>query len=226
MPPLATGKCALVPSDLGLPSALTTVSMLRRRFTLKIWTWTWLWLLIASLPVCRAASVNVSVSNTSPEIVYTPFVCNSSSLIADPGCKGAWWVVCAGCYAPRTAYALNRNVTNIAGIPTVSTTGPDPEGANIVPQMFLAFRASALYISTSAVSNATANFSVSSASNTVSRVVASAAALVAIVNLVEAELTTLTITFVPGQNISQLDIGSILITVSDPTWKPPHFSLP
>ncbi|KAJ7460730.1 hypothetical protein FB451DRAFT_1045289 [Mycena latifolia] len=164
------------------------------------WSSTCLWLLLASLPATRAAgSVNVSVSNTAPQIVYTPFICNTSSvLVSDPDCKGAW------------------NVSNIGGIPTVSTDGPDPEGANIVPQMFMVFRASALYMSTSVVSNATANFTVSSASNTVTKLVDSAAGLVAIVNLVESELSTLTITFVPGQNASQLDIGSILMTVADP----------
>ncbi|KAJ6561149.1 hypothetical protein DFH09DRAFT_1316266 [Mycena vulgaris] len=173
--------------------------MPRRRFTL-LWTWTWLWLLIATLSAAQAAgSVNVSVSNTSPQIVYTPFICNASSIINDPDCRGAW------------------NVSNVAGIPTVSTGGPDPEGANIVPQMFLAFRASALYMSTSVTSNATANFTVSSLSNSVTKMVDSTAGLVAIVNLVESELTTLVITFIPGRNASQLDIGSILMTVTDPT---------
>ncbi|KAJ7156810.1 hypothetical protein C8R43DRAFT_997373 [Mycena crocata] len=189
-----------------------TFSMLWRRSFL--WTWTWLIFLLlltlASLPGTQAA-VNVSVPNTSPQIVYTPFLCNTTFLATDPDCKGAW------------------NVSDIAGIMTVSTDGPDPGGANIVPQMFMTFHASALYMSTSAVSNATANFTVSSESNSISRVIDSAAGLVAIVNLVESELTTLSITFLPGQNATQLDIGSILMTVSDPaetTSFLPTMSLP
>jgi len=183
------------------PTAGYPPSMLRRRIH-PLWTsWFWLWVAaILSLPVTQAAgSFNVSIPNTSPQIVYTPFLCNTTtSLISDPNCSGGW------------------NVSAISGIQTVSTTGPAPNGAEIVPQMFMAFRASALYMSTSATSNATANFTVTSSSLTLSRVVNSAAGLVAIVNLVESELTTLTITFIPGQNVSQLDIGSILVTVTDP----------
>jgi len=205
----------------GLSSLRTTsypLSMLRRRFTLS-WNSTWLHLclIFASLPRPAAASVNVSIPNTSPEIVYTPFLCNSTFPANDPDCKGAW------------------NATQIGGIATVSTDGPDPDGLNIVPQMFMTFRASALYMSTSVVSNATANFTVSSPTTTISRLVDSAAGLVALVNLVETDLTTLTITFVPGSDISQLDIGSILVTVTDPTETasflptmslPPSMSLP
>ncbi|KAJ7173614.1 hypothetical protein C8R46DRAFT_893407 [Mycena filopes] len=174
--------------------------MLSRRIAPLLCTWTWLWLLlISSLPRAQAAgSVNVSIANTSPQIIYTPFLCNATTLTADPGCLGAW------------------NETSLGGIPIVSTTGPAIEGADIVPQMFMAFRASALYMSTSVASNASANFTVSSASITASRVINSGEGLVAIVGLAETELTTLTITFIPGQAASQLDIGSILITVTDP----------
>ncbi|KAJ7876288.1 hypothetical protein B0H13DRAFT_2055699 [Mycena leptocephala] len=181
------------------PTAGDPLSMLRRRISF-LWTCFWLWIVISSLPAtCAAGSVNVSISNTAPQIVYTPFLCNNTtSLISNPDCKGGW------------------NVSDIAGIQTVSTTGPDVNGAEIIPQMFMAFRASALYMSTSVVSNATANFTVTSTSSSISTVVDSAAGLIALVNLVESELTTLTITFIPGQDISQLDIGSILVAVTDP----------
>ncbi|KAJ7027876.1 hypothetical protein C8F04DRAFT_964615 [Mycena alexandri] len=189
-----------------------------RRIPLFVWAWTCFWLFFSSLPRIQAAgSVNVSISNTSPQIIYTPFLCNASTLIVDPGCLGAW------------------NETNIAGIPVVSTTGPAPNGADIVPQMFMAFRASALFMSTSVASNASANFTVSSASVTASRLINSGDGLVAIVGLVETDLTTLTITFIPGQDTTQLDIGSITITVTDPgstssflptMTLPPSMSLP
>ncbi|KAJ6581096.1 hypothetical protein B0H19DRAFT_929128 [Mycena capillaripes] len=173
--------------------------MLQPRLHRIFFLWTCIWTLILSLPGTRAAeSFNVSISNTAPQIVYTPFLCNNATLISDPDCSGAW------------------NVSRIAGIQTVSTTGPAPNGADIVPQMFMAFRASALYMSTSAISNASANFTVSSPSTSTSHVVDSALGLIAIVNLTESELTTLTITFIPGQNLSQFDIGSILVTVTDP----------
>ncbi|KAJ6624845.1 hypothetical protein B0H10DRAFT_1784038 [Mycena sp. CBHHK59/15] len=184
------------------------------------WIWTSLCLFISSLPVIQAAgSVNVSVPSTSAQIVYTPFVCNASTVAADPDCKGAW------------------RIYDLAGADIVSTDGPDPEGANIVPQMFISFRASALYLGTSVLSNATANFTVSSPTSSISTSVDTSADLVAIVGLVESQLTTLTITFIPqtGQNVSQLDIGSILMTVTDPTdttsflptmTLPPSISLP
>ncbi|KAJ7065298.1 hypothetical protein C8F01DRAFT_1248895 [Mycena amicta] len=157
-----------------------------------------LWLAALSLVLPAAGSVNISISNIAPQIIYTPFLCNASSLIVDPNCSGAW------------------NATNIAGIPTVSTRGPSLEGGDIVPQMFMAFRASALYLSTSVSSNATANFTISSTSGSDTKIVDSAAGLVAIINLVETELTSFVVTFIPGTNSSQLDIGSILLTVSNP----------
>ncbi|KAJ7849945.1 hypothetical protein B0H14DRAFT_2355859 [Mycena olivaceomarginata] len=184
---------------------------------LRTWFWLWSVATLSLLPVTRAAGSNVSIPNTAPQIVYTPFLCNATSLVSDPGCSGGW------------------NVSAIAGIPTVSTTGPAPDGGEIVPQMFMAFRASALYMSTSASSNATANFTVTSASLTLSRVINSAAGLIAIVDLVASELTTLTITYVPGTDVAQLDIGSILVTVTDPAVTssflptmtlPPSMSLP
>ncbi|KAJ6485782.1 hypothetical protein C8R45DRAFT_282069 [Mycena sanguinolenta] len=166
----------------------------------SLWTCI-LWLVILSLSVNAqtAASVNVSVVNTSPQIAYTPFICTSAaSLSSDPDCLGGW------------------NVTTISEIQTVTTTGPAPNGAEIIPQMFMTFRASALYMSTSAISNASANFTVTSSSLTVSRVIDTAVGLIGIVDLLESELSTLTITFIPGQNVSRLDIGSILVTVTDP----------
>nr|GAT56614.1 predicted protein [Mycena chlorophos] len=173
---------------------------------------------ILSCFVLRAAgSANVSVSNTAPEIEYTPFLCNAPSSASNSGCSGGW------------------NATNIGGIPTVSTFGPASGGEDIVPQMFMAFRASAFYMSTSVDSNATANFTVASNTSLQTHVVNSADGLVSIVGLDETQLTSLVITFIPQSNASQLDIGSILLTVSDPDATssflptetlPPSMSLP
>ncbi|KAK7031485.1 hypothetical protein R3P38DRAFT_817121 [Favolaschia claudopus] len=186
-------------------------------------SWQWLALLLVILsvvPITQAAgSVNVSIANTSPQIVYTPFLCNVTAGVTsdNPDCSGGW------------------NASSVSGIPTVTTRGAAPEGAELVPQMFLSFRASALYMFTSGVSNASANFTVTSSSLTLSRVVDTAVGLVAIVNLNETQLTSLTISFMPGQNASRLDIGSILVTVPDaqatssflPTLTlPPSISLP
>ncbi|KAJ7282020.1 hypothetical protein C8J57DRAFT_1299194 [Mycena rebaudengoi] len=157
-----------------------------RRWFTSLWTWTWLLGVFSSLPgICAAGPVNVTIPNTSPQIVYTPFICNTTTIPSNPECKGAW--------------------------------------------------ASALYVTTSTSSNASANFTVASPSISLSSVVDTSAGLIAIINLVESELTTLTITFIPGESNSQLELGSMLMTVTNATATssflptmtlPPSMSLP
>ncbi|KAF7317801.1 hypothetical protein MKEN_00868000 [Mycena kentingensis (nom. inval.)] len=189
---------------------------LPRHAHIHVYVWL-LALLFRVLPAAGAAT-NISIANSSPQIVFTPFVCeDASALASDPECSGAW------------------NATNIAGRPTIRTRGPALGGSNIVPQMFMVFRASALYLSTSVESTAIANFTVSSKTGTATQIVDTSAGLVAIINLDESVLTSLVVTFVPGTNASVLDIGSILLTVSDSTATssflptmtlPPSMSLP
>ncbi|KAJ3881598.1 hypothetical protein F5051DRAFT_425713 [Lentinula edodes] len=134
-----------------------------------------------------------------------------------PNCLGGWQVLSSG------------------GGTIVSTEGAGPVGANIIPQMFLQFRASALFLSTSPSSNASFEIAVSAGNASVSVSANSSIGVAAILNLPENETTTLSLTFIPGQSPSHLDIGTIAITVTDnssissvlptPTL-PPTISLP
>ncbi|KAJ3983264.1 hypothetical protein F5890DRAFT_210530 [Lentinula detonsa] len=161
---------------------------------------------------------NISIANTSPQIDYTPFVCNvTDSGSFSTSCLGGWQVLTS------------------EGQTVVSTKGAGPLGANVVPQMFLQFRASALFLSTSASSNATFEIAVSAGNTSVSVSANSSIGVAAVLNLPENETTTLSLTFTPGQIASHLDIGNITISVIDnsslpsilPTQTlPPTVSLP
>jgi len=97
----------------------------------------------------------------------------------------------------------------------VSTEGAGPLGANIVPQMFLQFQASALFFTTSPSSNATVNIEVSGGNTSVAVSANSSFGVASILNLSENETTTLSLTFAPGQMPSHLDIGNFTIEVTD-----------
>ncbi|KAF5386356.1 hypothetical protein D9757_006648 [Collybiopsis confluens] len=161
---------------------------------------------------------NISIANTSPQITYSPFVCNiTGSDSFDSSCLGGWQVLTVG------------------GTTVVSTQGAGPLGVNIVPQMFLRFQASALFFSTSSTSNATFNIAASAGNTSVSVPANSSVGNAALFNLPENETTTLTLTFVPGQLPAHLDIGNITTEVTTnsslssilPTQTlPPSISLP
>ncbi|KAJ3807948.1 hypothetical protein F5876DRAFT_47061 [Lentinula aff. lateritia] len=183
---------------------------------------TWSFLYFPSIIPCLAQQggslQNTSIANTSPQIDYTPFVCNvTGSDSLSPNCLGGWQVLSSG------------------GGTIVSTEGAGPLGANIIPQMFLQFRASALFLSTSPSSNASFEIAVSAGNTSVSVLANSSIGVAAILNLPENEITTLSLTFILGQLPAHLDIGTITITVTDnssissvlptPTL-PPTISLP
>lgn len=67
------------------------------------------------------------------------------------------------------------------------------------------------------LSNATANFTIFAGSTVISETLNTSVGLVDIVNLIESEITTLAITFVPGLTPSRLDIGSLWIAVQNDT---------
>ncbi|RDB18528.1 hypothetical protein Hypma_000235 [Hypsizygus marmoreus] len=143
---------------------------------------------------------NITIPSTSAQIVYTPFVCNASTALTNPRCDGAWQII-----------DLHKQTF-------VSTNGPAPASANIIPQMFLRFRASALYLSTSALSNSTTNITVSNNGTSTAAVFNSSVGVIAVINLPEAETTTVAITYIPDADApfpSRLDIGSLMLTVSD-----------
>jgi len=166
---------------------------------------------------------NITILNTSPQIDYSPFLCNvTGSDSFDPSCLGGWQVLTLG------------------GETIVTTEGPGPQGANIVPQMFLEFQAAALFFTTSSSSNATINITVTAGSTSIATSANSSVGVAAILNLPESETTTLTVTFSPGQIPSHLDIGNFKLEVTansspssflptptlPPTVSLPGFSVP
>uniref|UniRef100_A0A0W0FNP6 Mid2 domain-containing protein n=1 Tax=Moniliophthora roreri TaxID=221103 RepID=A0A0W0FNP6_MONRR len=133
---------------------------------------------------------------------------------------------------------LFRRVVDVNGSSVVSTNGPSDAGANIIPQMFLQYRATSLVMTLPPSSNASMNITVLTGNNDVlSLAVNSSVGTFAVLNLNEANTTTLSITFIQtSAGPSRLDIGNITITVSNsvsasvsifPTQTlPPSLSLP
>ncbi|KAF9258054.1 hypothetical protein L218DRAFT_766499 [Marasmius fiardii PR-910] len=158
---------------------------------------------------------NVSIANTSPEITYSPFLCNSSS--SEPDCNGGW------------------RVLDVEGVTVVSTDGSVVDGVDIVPQVFFRFRAQNLTMTTSSLSNASINVTVVTGKTILNAVGNSSVGSFAVVHLQDTETTTLEVTYIQGTIPSRLDIGNITITVKNdsvstsflPTQTlPPSISLP
>jgi len=145
-------------------------------------------------PVTFAQSLyDVSIPMISPQIVYTPFLCNASTL--SQTCNGAW------------------ELTNQTGTLLVSTTGPDPTSTNIIPQLFFSFRASMIHLTTSSLSNATVNVTVSTDDIVLSRLFDSAVGFFTVSKLLESITTTLTLSYIPGPSPTRLDISSLVLSV-------------
>ncbi|KAL4265724.1 hypothetical protein AB1N83_003448 [Pleurotus pulmonarius] len=144
---------------------------------------------LALIPRVQAAR-NITIGNTSPEVVYTPFLCD----VNRTDCEGAWQVV------------------DVDGVSVVTTNGPSPAQGDVIPQMFIRFRASAFFMTTSSLSSALANFTLSAGGTVVTQPINTSIPLLGGVNLVEADTTQLTITFISG---GRLDIGTFNLTVSD-----------
>ncbi|KAJ7576190.1 hypothetical protein C8J56DRAFT_723699, partial [Mycena floridula] len=131
---------------------------------------------------------NVSISNTSPQIQYTPFLCPTTA----ETCDGAWRVI------------------DIDGASVVSTNGPSDAENDILPQMFFSFRASTIFVQTSSLSNATVNLTIFAGNVGVTAVINSSLGNFTVVQLPEDEVATLSLTFIAGAP-SCLDIGNIII---------------
>lgn len=155
----------------------------------------------AIFPIATAQVVqNVTLQNTDDDLIYVPELC-----VDGEACLGGWMVV-------GLAGSSNGSVT--------TTNGPDASFGNILPQVYLTFRGSALYVKTSDVSNATANLTVSSLpSGTLeSRVFEPSRDFWAFEDLDESQLTTVAVTYLPdqdGEGPSRLDIDFVKISVSD-----------
>ncbi|KAF8202346.1 hypothetical protein BJ912DRAFT_439058 [Pholiota molesta] len=139
---------------------------------------------------------NLSIPVTSPQIVYTPFVCNATTVKVNPqSCAGAWQLS--------------------ADNATISTTGPSSISNNIIPQLFFQFRAFNLFLSTSSTSNATVNVTASSNGMALSTLFNTTLRSATIINLQLEEVSLLTITFVPSSTPTRLDLEAITITTVD-----------
>ncbi|KAG7444031.1 uncharacterized protein BT62DRAFT_310395 [Guyanagaster necrorhizus] len=158
-------------------------------------------LVLFVLSILRAAQAvsfhNVSIPNNSSEIVYTPFLCDSEG---GGDCKGGW-------------QALDVNGTTV-----MSTDGLDEDGPAIIPQMFLQIYAAALFITTSPQSNATINITVSAGNRSIEQQFPPPLSTITVVDLIEDELTTFSITFING---TRLDVGTLIAQVSDSSTRCP-----
>jgi len=155
--------------------------------------------------IANARSHNVTLKSTAKQIVWSPALCNNASL-NKTNCTSAW-----------------RMSNDVPGTNVTSTNGPDLATGSIIPQMFLTFRGSAIYIRTSSLSTAITNMSLSSASSTDMLLqVNSSIGWISAIGLPNDVALTLALTYVPdlsGQNgdSGRLDIRSIIITVPNVT---------
>lgn len=103
-----------------------------------------------------------------------------------------------------------------------STFGPTSSGGNLIPQLFLVLRGTSFVLTTSSVSNATANITVlASPSNVfVSTAFNSSAGSISAVNLPPDQDVTLAVTYICSQNgvPTRLDIDSVTVSSEDERW--------
>jgi len=168
------------------------------------WVPSFLVLSAVQIDVIRAQSSNITLTSTAPQIIWSPALCNMS--LTDVNCSSAW-----------------RVADDIPGIEVTSTNGPDPATGDIIPQMFLSFRASAIYIRTSPLSIATANVTISSTTLKplyLDTQVDSSIGWISADGLPEDRILTLGITYVPdsdGQNGDggRFDIQFVTMSVAN-----------
>ncbi|TFY50687.1 hypothetical protein EVJ58_g10932 [Rhodofomes roseus] len=164
------------------------------------------WLLVCTTVVLslRVAvrAENVTIQSTAPEIVYSPPACNAST----SSCDSAWQVLAS----PDNSSAL-----------VTSTSGPTNGSAALVPQLFLTFTGSTLYIRTSTASTALVNVSLAThdpAFAITARVdTAAAGGLITVVDLPSDRATTLTVSFVPSDDATLLEIANFTIVTTAAT---------
>jgi len=169
-----------------------------------LWVLSLLVLVVVRSGIARASSEshNITLESMAPQIVWSPALCNTS--LIDTTCSSAW-----------------RVSDDVPGTQVMSTNGPDPAAGDVIPQMFLSFRATAIYIYTSQFSTATVNVTLSSTPLVTTHTdmeVNSSVGLIGVVGLSQDIVFTLAITYVPDSDVQdgdggRLDIQSIVITV-------------
>lgn len=160
------------------------------------------YLLISTVALAVSAQQQVVLGSTDPDLVYLPSLCN----VSNTGCFSAWQIY--------------FDFPSIDGTPVIvtSTTGPIPQDGNAVPQLFLTFRASTLYLRTSPLSNATVNFSLTADPSGVTitkQINTNISQLIIADNLPESQTTTLGVTFLQGVSSTRFDVESITLNVTD-----------
>ncbi|KAH8110808.1 hypothetical protein DFH11DRAFT_741436 [Phellopilus nigrolimitatus] len=158
---------------------------------------------VHDVALAQGSVQNVTFQNTRRELVYIPELCGATDDADD--CAGAWTVV-------DLPGSSNGSVS--------TTTGPSPQFADILPQVFFTFRGLALFVKTSDVSNATANLTVSfqPSGGLESRVFAPSRDFWSFDGLDESQLMTVAVTFLPDSSTespTHLDIDFIKISVSN-----------
>lgn len=103
-----------------------------------------------------------------------------------------------------------------------STFGPTSSGGNLIPQLFLVLRGTSFVLTTSPLSNATANVTVLASPSDVfvSTAFNSSAGSISAVNLPPDQDVTLAVTYIPSQNNTptRLDIDSVTVLSEDDRW--------
>lgn len=178
--------------------------------------------LLRTVTLVVSAQQQVVLGSTNPDIVYVPPLCN----VSNTGCSSAWQQIYIDCPS-----------TNGTPVIVTTTTGPIPQSGNLVPQLFLTFRASTIYLRTSPFSNATVNFSITADPSGVTitnQVNTNIDQLIIADNLPESQTSTLGITFLRGLSPTRFDVESITLNVTNssatssylPTLSLPTSSLP
>ena len=103
-----------------------------------------------------------------------------------------------------------------------STFGPTSSGGNLIPQLFLVLRGTSFVLTTSPLSNATANVTVLASPSDVfvSTAFNSSAGSISAVNLPPDQDVTLAVTYISSQNgtPTRLDIDSVTVLSEDDRW--------
>ncbi|KAI0272792.1 hypothetical protein BC834DRAFT_858383 [Gloeopeniophorella convolvens] len=150
------------------------------------------------------AEIVTTIENTDPRISYLPSVCNNTGSSPSPSCTSPWQVIVL-------AGASSGTVT--------STFGPTSAGGNLIPQLFLALRGTSFVLTTSPISNATANVSVTASPSNVFVFTTfdSSAGTISAVQLPADQDITLAVTYVPSQDgtPTRLDIDSVTVFDED-----------
>ncbi|KAI6149626.1 hypothetical protein BKA82DRAFT_1006349 [Pisolithus tinctorius] len=141
----------------------------------------------------------VVLSSNDSDIIYNPPLCSSSDVVS--GCISPWQL-------------LNDSS---ASTTVISTSGPIPQAGNVIPQMFLTFRASSLYLYPSPLSNATVNFTLTAepSDTSITSMVNTSINIITAVGLPLTQATTLGITFIPGDLPTRFDVESITLVVAN-----------